>query len=628
MGGRRSPKALPVPGVLLPLLLLACPGCHAEVQLSVPPVVEVLLGQQASIACTHTVTGGSGYHLVEWFITDKNAEQRRVAFSEQDRREVDKNTEYTHRIFMDSDYGLVIKAADVSDERAFTCRVMAGIGGDAGGTAQLKVYDPPETPEVVKNTRTLSVTGEHASEIAMCSSLNANPVPTISWYKDDQPLQAPTERNSDLYVVPRTVKEASGLYSISSTLYLRPNKTDKDSQFYCQVNYLMPHGEAHSHKSESFQLTLHYYTENVQFSLESPKVIKEGDDVRLLCQGDGNPPPEYVFTKMKSQDHFEDLVSNPNGLLVLRQVTKYDSGTYRCQVLDFDSPPEVDLEKEVTIFVNYLDAMVLNPNKTVKVPLGGNVELNCSCSGSQTPTLSWRKGKEQVENGRTLTLNSLTYHMAGTYTCEALVPSIPGLQRDQSVRIIVEGKPEVEHPQSPSRFHSFNQKVTLTCSALGHPEPQITWSVPGKVSPESSGNRVISKLTVEVTPELAESGVKCFAENEHGLAEWTFGLETASPTVSATAVPVDGGESQGGSTVAVIAVCVCVLLLLLIVGFFYFMQRRGRLPCGGGEKRSLTPKDGNPDDTVVEMKTDKRNEQTGLLSPGGGGGGGGGTNEC
>ncbi|KAL8219735.1 UNVERIFIED_CONTAM: hypothetical protein K2H54_032323 [Gekko kuhli] len=599
--------------------------CHAEVEISVPSVVEVLLGKQASISCTHTVTGGKGYHLVEWFITDKNGEQRRVAFSQQDRREVDKNTEYTDRILMDGDYSLVIKAADVSDERAFTCRVMAGVAGDAEGTAQLKVYDPPEAPEVKWNTRTLSVTGELASEIAECSSRNGNPVPTISWYKDDHPLQAPTERNTDLYMVSRTVKEASGLHSVSSTLYLRLNKTDKDSRFHCQVTYLMPGGEEHIMKSESFQLTLHYYTENVLFSLDSPEVIKEGDNVRLLCQGDGNPPPEYVFTKMKAHDRFEDLGSSPNGLLVLQHVTKEDSGTYRCQVLDFDSPPEVELEKEVTIYVNYLDMLVLKPNKTVKVPLGGNTELDCSGSGSQTPTLSWRKGKQQVENGKTLTLNSLTYHMAGTYTCEASVPSIPGLRRDQSVRVIVEGKPELERPMSPSHYYSPDQKVTLTCSALGHPEPWITWSVPGEPSTNSSGNRVTSRMSVEVTPELAESGVKCLAENQHGLDEWTFRLETAPPTVSATAVPVDGGESQGGSTVAVIAVCVCVLLLLLIVGFFYFMQRRGRLPCSGGEKRSLTPKEGNPDDTVVEMKTDKRNEQTGLLSPGGGGGGG--TNE-
>ncbi|XP_054855168.1 basal cell adhesion molecule [Eublepharis macularius] len=626
MGARRSPKALRWPAALLGLCLLACPGCHGEVEVSVPAEVEVLLGQRASISCTHTITGGKGYHLVEWFITDKNGEQRRVAFSERDRWEVDKNTEYTDRISMDSDYSLIIESANVNDERAFSCRVMAAAAGDGGGTAQLKVYDPPESPEVRWNTRTLSVTGEHASEIATCNSRNANPVPTISWYKDSYPLQVPAERNNNLYAVSRTVKEASGLHSVSSTLYLRPNKTDKDSHFHCRVNYSMPRGEVGSLESESFKLTLHYYTENVHFSLDSPKVIKEGDEVRLLCQGDGNPPPEYVFSKMKTADQFEDLGANPNGLLVLQQVTKRDSGTYRCQVLDFDSPPEVELEKEVTIHVNYLDTLVLNPNKTVKVPLGGSIELACAGSGSQTPTLSWRKGKEQVENSGILSLTSLTYHKAGTYTCEASVPSVPGLRRDQSVRVIVEGKPELEQHQSPSHYHSFGQKVTLTCSALGHPEPRITWSIPGEPLTNSSANRVTSRLSVEVTPELAESGVKCLAENQHGSDERTFQLETASPTVSATAVPVDGSESQGGSTVAVIAVCVCVLLLLLIVGFFYFMQRRGRLPCGGGEKRSLTPKEGNPDDTVVEMKTDKRNEQTGLLSPGGGGGGG--TNEC
>ncbi|XP_015263359.1 PREDICTED: basal cell adhesion molecule [Gekko japonicus] len=603
--------------------------CHAEVEISVPPEVEVLLGKQASIACTHTVTGGKGYHLVEWFITDKNGEQRRMAFSDQDRREVDKNTEYTDRILMDDDYSLVIKAADVSDERAFTCRVMAGVAGDAGGTAQLKVYDPPEAPEVRWNTRTLSVTGELASEIAECVSRNGHPMPTISWYKDDHPLQAPTERNTDLYVVSRTVKEASGLHSVSSTLYLRPNKTDKDSRFHCQVTYLMPGGEEHTMKSESFQLTLHYYTENVHFSLDSPEVIKEGDDVRLLCQGDGNPPPEYVFTKMKAHDRFDDLGSSPNGLLVLQHVTKEDSGTYRCQVLDFDSPPEVELEKEVTISVNYLDLLVLKPNKTVKVPLGENIELDCSGSGSQTPTLSWRKLEHKKDS----------WHVAVRVLCSPpVVTTQPASFRPHPYTLYLKfatpqtenctelRKPELERPVSPSHYYSPDQKVTLTCSALGHPEPQITWSVSGEPSTNSSGNRVTSRMSVEVTPELAESGVKCLAKNQHGLDEWTFRLETAPPTVSATAVPVDGGESQGGSTVAVIAVCVCVLLLLLIVGFFYFMQRRGRLPCSGGEKRSLTPKEGNPDDTVVEMKTDKRNEQTGLLSPGGGGGGG--TNEC
>uniref|UniRef100_A0ACB8FTV7 Uncharacterized protein n=1 Tax=Sphaerodactylus townsendi TaxID=933632 RepID=A0ACB8FTV7_9SAUR len=380
-------------------------------------------------------------------------------------RKVDKNTEYTNHLHRRLTTVWSSKQPDLSDERLYRNKyVMAERG--TSRAAQVKVCldipvlctltkellfhktclstdslstDPPEPPEVKWNTGTLSVTGEHASEIATCISRNANPVPIIHWYKDDHPLQAPSERKRDLYVVSRTVKEASGLHTVSNTLYLRPNKTDKDSRFRCQVMYSMPHGELRSMESEYFQLTLHYYTENVKFSLHSPKIIKEGDDVQLLCQGDGNPPPEYIFSKMKGHDKFEDLGSNLDGVLVLPEVTKDDSGTYRCHVLDFDSPPEVELEKEETISVHYLDMLVLTPNRTVKVPLGGNIELSCFGSGSQTPTLSWRKGKEEVEHGGTLTLTSLTYGMAGRYTCEASVPSVPGLHKDQSVQVIVEG---------------------------------------------------------------------------------------------------------------------------------------------------------------------------------------------
>uniref|UniRef100_A0A8D2L5F0 Ig-like domain-containing protein n=2 Tax=Varanus komodoensis TaxID=61221 RepID=A0A8D2L5F0_VARKO len=527
---------------------------------------------------------------------------------------------------MDPNHSLVIQAAAVADERAFSCQVTSSSGSGMGVT-QLKVYDPPELPELTQNSRTLSVTEKHASEIATCSSRNANPVPVIFWYKDDRLLNASTERNKDLYVVSRTVKEASGLFSISSTLYLRVNKADKDSKFHCKVNYSMPLGKVKSAATEAFKLRVHYYTENVRFELDSPKVIKEGDDVWLQCKADGFPEPEYYFAKLQNQTMGVelDLGSNSSGALRLPQVTKADSGIYRCQVLDFDSPEEVDLEQEVNISVNYLDPLVVSPNKTVAANLSTELELACAGTGSRTPTLSWWKDNKPVGDGETLVLPPLAYHMAGMYTCKASVPGIPGLQREESVQLIVEGRPEMEQRQSTTLYHSLGQTVVLTCSASGHPQPQIKWSAPGQESLRHSANKVTAELSLEVTPELAQNGVKCRAENSYGLAEQTFRLETVSPTASAPPVPaVDSDESQGGSTVAVIAVCVCVLLLLLIVAFFYFMQRRGQLPCGGGEKRSLTPKEGNPEDTVVEMKTDKRNEQTGLLSPGGAGGG---TNE-
>ncbi|XP_058051672.1 basal cell adhesion molecule [Ahaetulla prasina] len=629
MGSGGLCKALRLAGLLAGLCLLAWPGCQAKVQVSMVAEMEVVMGQQVPIFCPYTMMENQDYLLVEWFTMDKNGRQQRVAYNEKGKVGVDRGTEYTDRVFMDANNSLVITAIDVNDEKFFSCQVTSGSGSDTGRT-QLKVFDPPEPPELTRNSGTLSVTADVALEIAMCTGKNGYPAPTISWYKDGQPLNITTEHNKELYEVVRTVKEASGLYSRSSMLYMRPKKADKNSVFQCKVSYKMPNGKVGIEESQLFNLTLHYYTENVQFVLDSPKVIKEGDDVQLRCQGDGFPQPEYSFFKVQSADNLLDLPTTTDGVLLLPKVTKADSGTYRCQVLDFYSPSEVELEKDVTIFIHYLDPLVLNPTKMVKVNRSENLQLTCSGNGSKTPTLSWKKGRQQMGTGETLSLTELTYPMAGTYVCEASVPSISGLKRNETIQVIVEGKPEIEIQQTI--IQELDQTVKLTCTVLGHPQPEIRWNIPGgKATVKHSANKYSAELLVELTPKLIQSGVQCTAENKYGSANKNFELKMVTPTPSVTSKPASEEEQgQTGSTVAVIAVCVCVLLLLLIVGFFYFMQRRGQLPCSRGEKRSLTPKEGTPDNAVVEMKADRRNEQTGLLSPGGGGGGGGGggTNEC
>ncbi|KAM3829399.1 basal cell adhesion molecule [Vipera latastei] len=592
MGSGALPRALPLAGLLAGLWLLACPGCQAKVQVSMVAEMEVVMGQQVPIFCSYTGMEEQDYLLVEWFTMDKSGEQRRLAYNEKGKLGVDKGTEYTHRIFMDANNSLVITAIDVNDEKFFSCQVTSGSGSDTGRT-QLKVFDPPEPPELTRNSGTLSVTTDIALEIAMCTGKNGHPAPSISWYKDGHRLNITTEHNKELYEVVRTVKEASGLYSRSSTLYMRPKKEHKNSTFQCKVSYKMPNGKVGTEESQPFNLTLHYYTENVQFVLDSPKVIKEGDDVQLRCQGDGSPPPEYSFFRVQPSDSQSDLPTNTDGVLLLPKVTKADSGTYRCQVLDFYSPSEVELEKDVSISIHYLDPLVLNPSKTVKVNRSEDLQLTCSGSGSNIPTLSWKKGRQQMGSGGTLLLERLTYPMAGTYVCEASVPSISGLKRNESIQVIVEGKPELEIHQTI--IQDQDQTVKVTCTVLGHPPPEIRWNIPGGKAPvKHSANKYVAELSVELDPKLIQSGVQCTAENKYGVAKKSLQLKLVSPTpsVSPKSAPEEEEPSQTGSTVAVIAVCVCVLLLLLIVGFFYFMQRRGQLPCSRGEKRSLTPKEG------------------------------------
>lgn len=55
----------------------------------------------------------------------------------------------------------------------------------------------------------------------------------------------------------RIVREASGLLSLTSTLYLWLHKADRDATFHCSVRYSLPMGQ-HGHlDSPAFNLTLH-----------------------------------------------------------------------------------------------------------------------------------------------------------------------------------------------------------------------------------------------------------------------------------------------------------------------------------------------------------------------------------
>lgn len=59
------------------------------------------------------------------------------------------------------------------------------------------------------------------------------------------------------YMTSRTVREASGLQSLTSTLYLRLHKADRDASFHCSVGYHLPAGQHGRLDSPAFRLTLH-----------------------------------------------------------------------------------------------------------------------------------------------------------------------------------------------------------------------------------------------------------------------------------------------------------------------------------------------------------------------------------
>ncbi|XP_059497302.1 basal cell adhesion molecule-like isoform X2 [Stegostoma tigrinum] len=569
---------------LVSILTIAFPGTLGSVEVLVPGHIDAEVAYPVRIPCTHTITSANSNVMVEWFIMNKHGERQRIAYKDEASSVMDPGTPYTGRVTVDSDYSLVISRVEVMDERPFLCQVIAGATGSQEGKTELKVYDAPERPEVESNPATLSVNEQHPSEIGVCTSQNGYPAPTIQWYKDGILLQTVTTHNEDMYMIPRIVKEASGLFTVTNRLYLKLSKADKDSKYHCRILYQMMDNRKHTLDSEPFRVTLHYYTEHVTFNFTSDPTIREGDNVTLSCFADGFPQPEYAFYRMMNDEEVE-LENGKHGVLTLPNVTKAQSGTYVCEALDFDAPGDVELKKELSITVNYIERPVLSEKGPVFLNLGDNYKISCSAQGSVTPKVIWKKGKEMLSDSGSLSLEGVSYQSTGTYVCEARAPSIRGLKRAQSVEVYVQGIPVLQSSPEEVTVKHKGEKVTLTCTAFGYPKPTVTWNVPKQPVLTHSENALVSQVSFPVNNKMIQDGVACNATNKYGSTQRRFHLAIVKPTTAPPQTSGEGRESQGGGGGAIIAVVVCILLLLLVVAILYCLHRKGKLTCGKSQEK-------------------------------------------
>ncbi|KAF4088573.1 hypothetical protein AMELA_G00084410 [Ameiurus melas] len=543
--------------------------CLGSVSVKVTPTVDVIIGETARLPCSYNTTGTMA--VVQWFIESAGT-RKRVAFRSSTGAGLDKDTPLTDRGNMETDMTLVISPIKVMDQRSFFCQVDGGPVGTSEAETKLRVFFAPEKPVVSENTQVIPLTPNNpvAHRVGKCTSNKGHPEPRIIWFKDSKPLPEGTDPKEKIYMVPSVVKESSGLFTVTSTLYIQPEKIDAKSVFHCTVEYSLPN-DIKKENSEPFNLTLLYPAENVFFKLLNMSQIKEGDDVQMKCETDGNPQPQFEFTKDGK------ALASGSGLFILRNVTRSDSGTYMCEAQDFDAD-NIELTKTLNITVQYLDPVSVEPASPLIIKKGDQTDLQCKTRSSDEYTLSWMKdGKQLIQKG-VLTLLSTNLDDDGEYVCVALVPSVPGLRKQAN--------------------------ITVTVSV--HLLPS------GKVSLVVNGNTFTSIVTLEATAAVIKDGVTCEATNMHGTDSKKIMVEIQSDNtvkqhngVKGSPVFAAADTQQGGSKGVVAAVLVCVLLLLLLVAALYFLSQRGRMACRKKEIKEVT--------SGEEMKSGK-NEESGLLN--------------
>ncbi|XP_056613518.1 melanoma cell adhesion molecule b isoform X2 [Triplophysa dalaica] len=585
------------------LHLLTC-KTWALVKVSMEDRVEVFLNNQASIPCVYSMNEKA--MIITWSKKLPSREGSKVLFMiESERWEID-DKDYTGRISYTHSYNstqslgsivLTIDKVQLSDESEIICKVKDNtLAEEDEGHTQLQVFNPPSIPAILGTDKGISVDEDKLSMVADCKVDNVYPRPNITWYRGTFPLQS----SRDVKIMDRVTKNPSGLFTVYSDLHLKVVREDEHAEFYCEVNYFTP-GEKRMMESNKINITVFYPTTEVtMWANPAEKLLKEGDTLEIGCTGNGNPQPIFTFYKNENE------VSTENELLVLKEVKRSDSGTYVCQILDFETYRQ--FEDSIDIMIHYLDEIVVTPEKRV-LDQGEDLTLTCNALASLSTQTEWYKDGVHVSEGHVLKLHNASSITEGTYLCKVTVISLPELQKQTSLHINVRANPKIIEEIVVSPRNKGDHSVNLTCFAQGYPKPNITWNLndlkTGEPLTESSveyhekGVGVLSIISVKADSEFTAN---CTAFNELGITSASRDVTTFDRGPTTTTAT----HTKGGSGVVIAVVIICLLLLAILGSFLYFLYKKGRLPCGRSGKQDFTKDNANKDETG--MKSGKSEE--------------------
>ncbi|XP_072283447.1 cell surface glycoprotein MUC18 isoform X2 [Pyxicephalus adspersus] len=531
-------------------------------------------------------------------------------------------SELKSRVSLKNNSKLVIDSVQAQDSKQYICRVQFQNGVTKESNVQLSTYKTPSEPELKMEQNGLLVTKE-AVQIATCESNNGYPAPTIKWYKNETPLRS-GENGVD--ILTQVTTGSTGLKTVTSILKAPIAKSDASAFFYCDVSYSLPSGERMM-ESDRKNITVHYPTTLVHVYIKSPsKMIKEGDIVDLICEGDGNPQPTYsLYRKGEDKTLKEDAPYS-------WKVSRGDSGTYVCKSLDMESFSDLEAETELNVY--FLDPPVLSLESPVTVDLHSKLTISCQANASNLTVIHWKQDGKTIANGPVLNLDFVDYDATGLYTCVAEIPNVPELTKSKDIKVTVQGSPRVSVTSQVIEVQE-GETLTTNCTAIGYPLPQITWFINGvevtsqAVIYNNNDYKVTSELTLLVNQDLINETLTCMAFNSFnrsmeyiqlledflstGTNEKESGIQGTTAEPMGTRAPEPESRTDKSYGIVIVIVIICILALAVLGAVLYFLYKKGRIPCGRSGKKEITNPDAK-DKIIVEMKPDSPAEESVLLT--------------
>ncbi|XP_035392059.1 hemicentin-1 [Electrophorus electricus] len=451
-------------------------------------VIETVAGRMVVIPCA---VHGSPPPRVHWF---KGGLEVHMGQSE-------------HGVSQFQNGSLLIGSASASHSGDYKC-VATNEAGSTEKTTRLKVSVPPEI-SADGQSGTLTVTVEQP--LTLGCHAQGHPNPSISWTKDDKPVQA----SPGVYLyggsrqlhVARVQSEHAGVYSCTAV-----NSAGRTSRTFSVVVQAPPVISGMS-------------------GVQEITVVAE-QEVELQCRVSGRPAPTIEWShdgevlSHHGDPHVEFLEQGQ--VLRIKSVRPRDQGVYQCTASN-----SAGTQTRLFRLVVQVPPAIRNGagGSELTAVLGETAVLPCDVEGSPPPSLTWLKDSQPlvsssllmyVQGGRMLRLGAVRTEDAGTYTCRAKNPAGTA-HSHYTLSILV--PPQIEGTSTSLGAGRRQQKVrvngtaTLSCLANGHPEPTTQWfrdgQLLGRVPP--AGVRVASHLLhIENASRSHEGHYSCISSNSAG----------------------------------------------------------------------------------------------------------------
>ncbi|XP_053328822.1 hemicentin-2 [Spea bombifrons] len=382
---------------------------------------------------------------------------------------------------------LQIQPIRITDSGRYTC-VATNVAGEDEREFYVNVQVPPifHRPGSLSAALELSFREddeeeltEHrevaaANPISLYCDTNAIPPPTLTWFKDGQPISASEGvlvlLEGRILQIPMARAEHAGKYTCEAT-----NEAGEDRLHYELVVLVPP-------------MMIGGVSDLIQ---EVSVVVNQ--TAELICEATGTPPPTITWLRsgqtLNTGDQYQLLDEGRRLQILTAQVSDIDS--YVCLAEN-----AAGFSERLFTLTVHVPPIILGPNpEDISAVLHSPISLVCDVQSHLNVEITWYKDGEillpgngllLMPGGQVLQIARVQPSNQGTYTCKV---ENPAGSDEKLTNLVIHVPPSIREPPNAKKetVLRLGETLTLQCESDAVPEPTVTWYKDGDLLTEDSG---------------------------------------------------------------------------------------------------------------------------------------------